>query len=644
MAVEALSFKIGADAKAFRSGIKGAMGSIAGMAAAFISVRAVISSFSDALDMGGRLNDLASSTGDTAGNLAILERSFQNAGAGAENVGPAIAKMQKSIQDASEGTAEAVDALALMGLTAADLEGKLPTEQVQIMSAGIAAIDDPTKRAAAAMGVFGKSGSKLLPLLRDFDEQIRRSKDQLGSLPDVLDKSNQEFDDFGDGFAAIKSKGTEFSVGLLSEVLPSLNKLVDTFVNLDAAGSGSAFGKSLVKYIESLDAFVASINEVGAADTLVTAFNGMVPAIDGVNTSVEETKISFLRMFAAIPGFAPSISLFNKFMGATDDLADAAANAVPPVEDLVTATGDVDPEPAAKTAEEMEAIKEAADEAAAAIKGVSQATSELDSAQTRLAAAKLDAATAEIALLLESGRLTEKQAADANFGFEKAHREIKIQKEKLEVLDDIDATRKLANDAEKAGNDEAVKSYNEKIAKLKEVLSTLDQLNDEQNKAASSGLAEGDAARANDARRAAEAAGKEIADKFISDSGTGESSSDISDSKSDQPSIRRQPRKDKITNSGKSARQKQIDADRDIPMADRTKGGTLREELDARMDAMKGESEKKKQAEKEIEGESKQGKGPDSKKPEAQSMESIVTAIKAILEKIEPKLPQQVMA
>jgi len=175
-------------------------------------------------------------------------------------------------------------------------------------------------------------------------------------------------------------------------------------------------------------------------------------------------------------------------------------------------------------------------------------------------------------------------------------------------------------------------------------LSTLDQLNDEQNKAASSGLAEGDAARANDARRAAEAAGKEIADKFISDSGTGESSSDFSDSKSDQPSIRRQPQKDKITNSGKSARQKQIDADRDIPMADRTKGGTLREELDARMDAMKGESEKKKQAEKEIEGESKQGKGPDSKKPEAQSMESIVTAIKAILEKIEPKLPQQVMA
>jgi len=111
-----------------------------------------------------------------------------------------------------------------------------------------------------------------------------------------------------------------------------------------------------------------------------------------------------------------------------------------------------------------------------------------------------------------------------------------------------------------------------------------------------------------------------------------------------QPSIRRQPRADKIRNLGKSARQKQIDADRDIPMADRTKGGTLREELDARMDAMKGESEKKKQAEKEIEGESKQGKGPDSKKPEAQSMESIVTAIKAILEKIEPKLPQQVMA
>jgi len=102
-----------------------------------------------------------------------------------------------------------------------------------------------------------------------------------------------------------------------------------------------------------------------------------------------------------------------------------------------------------------------------------------------------------------------------------------------------------------------------------------------------------------------------------------------------QPSIRRQPRADKIRNLGRSEIQKQIDADRNIPMADRTKGGTLREELDARMDSMKSESEKNKQAEEKKTAGAEKGKKPDPVDP----MVQLVTSIKTLMEKLELKLP-----
>jgi len=603
MAVEALSFKIGADAKAFRSGIKGAMGSIAGMAAAFISVRAVISSFSDALDMGGRLNDLASSTGDTAGNLAILERSFQNAGAGAENVGPAIAKMQKSIQDASEGTAEAVDALALMGLTAADLEGKLPTEQMQIMSAGIAAIDDPTKRAAAAMGVFGKSGSKLLPLLRDFDGQIQRSKDQLGSLPDVLDKSNQAFDDFGDGFAAIKSKGTEFSAGLLSEVLPAINELIGSLTTLDAAGSGASFGEGLAALISNFGASAEAIglkmygrvkdigNELIAMAQYAVAVGENFFNLAGADLIPNVTTLLFQGLFYAG-------SEFNKI------LIDAALN-------VINALSVVFP-----------------------------------------------SLQAGVQPLIEANSAMIVASESARVGMQVAGKSIKdafdyAQSTTPYIVEDVLGaydTYQKAESAAQVALSQSAQGIGEKITEgVKDGLAGISAADFIGPPVAPDGppvapdgppVAPDGPPVAPDGPPVAPTTSRQRGERPID-------AADAADADAveiNQPSIRRQPRADKIRNLGKSARQKQIDADRDIPMADRTKGGTLREELDARMDAMKGESEKKKQAEKEIEGESKQGKGPDSKKPEAQSMESIVTAIKAILEKIEPKLPQQVMA
>ena len=78
-----VNFSFSAMAKA-GAGLAVGIGLIKG---AFSVITGAIDDFGQALDLGGRLNDLSARTGETAGNLLLLERAFQNSGVGADAVG-----------------------------------------------------------------------------------------------------------------------------------------------------------------------------------------------------------------------------------------------------------------------------------------------------------------------------------------------------------------------------------------------------------------------------------------------------------------------------------------------------------------------------------------------------------------------------
>ena len=84
--------------------------------------------------------------------------------------------MQKSIAgvaDETEGTTGKLDEL---GISADQIAGKRPEEQFAVIAAAIARIQDPSERAAAAMKVFGRSGTALLPMIEDFERLSGEAK------------------------------------------------------------------------------------------------------------------------------------------------------------------------------------------------------------------------------------------------------------------------------------------------------------------------------------------------------------------------------------------------------------------------------------------------------------------------------------
>jgi len=211
------------------------------------AIRGTIDNFGAALDMGGELNDLSSRTGETAGNLMVLGRAFDNAGSSADKVGPTINKLQKAIIEAGQGNGAAVDAFKRLGLNLEELKYAAPIDQMRAVGVALQGVTNPSERAAIAMQVFGKSGGELLPMLMSMGEEIANAKGELGDFPGVMDRSAAAFDQLGDKISVMRGKLTEFAAGMLEGALPALNQFVEGGAKLDAAGFGAQIGTRLAE-------------------------------------------------------------------------------------------------------------------------------------------------------------------------------------------------------------------------------------------------------------------------------------------------------------------------------------------------------------------------------------------------------------
>lgn len=243
--------------------LAGAAAKVGAMAidAAFSVALKTVQSFGDALNMGGRLNDLADRTGIAVDKVLLLERAFQNAGVGADSLGPIINKMQKALVDAEDGTSKAAYAFADLGLSLSKLQGMSPEEQLRTIGKAIADIPDPAKRASTAMEIFGKSGGALNQVFANFDDEIQTAKLQLGSLPEVMKAGSSQFDRISDNLVVVGGKFIEFAAGLIDKVKPALDAVTTALSMFDAAKVGQEIGAFFVGAGNGMKLFQKAVDE-----------------------------------------------------------------------------------------------------------------------------------------------------------------------------------------------------------------------------------------------------------------------------------------------------------------------------------------------------------------------------------------------
>jgi len=300
----------GSVTSSFASMIKAGAGLAVGFGAIKAAGAAIVGTFDQfgkALAMGGELDDLNTRTGETVANLAVLQNAFEFTGVGADKVGGTINKLQKFMDDAAQGSEKNNEVLGRLGLTMADMAGKTPTQQMELLADRLQAVRDDGEASALAISIFGKAGGQLLPILKNFSSELGDARDRLGSMPLVMQELAQSFARIEDNIAKAKNKFMEFAAGLLSKVAPALEFITTAMTRFDAAAFGERVGRALIGAGQGMQAFKSAMDALALGEfklAMEIAFNAMrLTAAESFNSILNYAKATF----AAIGEFLKAV-------------------------------------------------------------------------------------------------------------------------------------------------------------------------------------------------------------------------------------------------------------------------------------------------------------------------------------------------
>ena len=136
---------------------------------------AAVAAVTELATFGSMLSDLSAKTGLGTDALQEFQYAGGQVGVSLEQVSTAVLQMEKRL-------AAGDDAFAKLGLSTSALLEMKPEDSFAQVAEAIAGIQNPTQQAAAAMGVFGKSGAEVLPLIKAGLSDLRLEAHSMGAV------------------------------------------------------------------------------------------------------------------------------------------------------------------------------------------------------------------------------------------------------------------------------------------------------------------------------------------------------------------------------------------------------------------------------------------------------------------------------
>jgi ribosomal protein S11 len=166
---------------AFGASVKAAGLKIMGLGSAMASpFAAAVGVFSS---MGSEMARMSQRTGVSVEALSQLAFAAKESGVETEGLEMGLKKMQQKLGESLQGNAAAINSFAMLGVNINNLRNLSPDKQFELIADKIAAIQDPARRVAAEMEIFGKTGTQLGPLLAGGAagiQKLRQEADKLG--------------------------------------------------------------------------------------------------------------------------------------------------------------------------------------------------------------------------------------------------------------------------------------------------------------------------------------------------------------------------------------------------------------------------------------------------------------------------------
>lgn len=207
---------------------------IKGAVAAYASIEGIRAGIGLLQESAERIDNLANTSAQLGESVPNIQ-AFRFALAQMANIEPeaadqALVKMTKTLGEARSGSQQAADAFRGLGLDVNQLAAMSPTQQFQAIADAIAGIEDPTQRAAAAVKVFGKEGTSLLPVFNEGAGAVASMMAEAEKLGLTLSQAdaeaiasmNDEMDKLAAQFQMVIDK-------ILVAMMPAINGVMGVF-------------------------------------------------------------------------------------------------------------------------------------------------------------------------------------------------------------------------------------------------------------------------------------------------------------------------------------------------------------------------------------------------------------------------------
>jgi len=300
--------------KAFGQGIRNLGLKVVGLGAAILAPLAASAKLFSGY--GDQVAKMAKRTGLSVETLSELRFVASQTGTEFESLEMAFRKMQRSIFDAGRGLSTQTDALDELGLKFQDLDGLSPERQFKLLADRIGKVEDPTRRAAIAMSLFGRTGTNLLPMFAAGAKGIEQLQEEARRLGLTMSKEDaeaaEEFTDALDSLWKVIKMGV-FNVG--AALAPALQMVAEKITAV--AVRISEWIKQNRRVIVTVLKIGAIVMAAGAALVVLgTIISGLGSAI-GVLITVVTAVIGVFKLLAGVFAFLVSpIGLVIAALGA----------------------------------------------------------------------------------------------------------------------------------------------------------------------------------------------------------------------------------------------------------------------------------------------------------------------------------------
>lgn len=157
------------------------------------------------LEFGEGIKRLSEETNVSTDTIQGLRFGLQQTGVSAEMADKTLEKLSVKIGQARDGSKEASDAFSKIGVSLTDASGNMKDtgEVLNDVADSMKNTADPTERARMAVDIFGKAGAKLIPVLKDGAEGLKKYTDSANKLSEAdietIAKLHQELEKGANG-------------------------------------------------------------------------------------------------------------------------------------------------------------------------------------------------------------------------------------------------------------------------------------------------------------------------------------------------------------------------------------------------------------------------------------------------------------